>query len=69
MFRPHVNVFFTLFQFLTRLLTSKLLKLFSTYIRGRNGTMRKKGFSAPQKSAETKTKCVTDFLLTVRFRV
>ena len=40
--------FLTLFQFLTRLLTSKHLKLFSTYLVGRNGTMWNTCFSAPQ---------------------
>jgi len=35
---------FTLFHFLTRLLTSKHLKLFSTYLVGRNGAMWKKFF-------------------------
>jgi len=41
-------LFLTLFQFLTRLLTFKHLKPFSTYLVGRNGTMWKSCFSAPQ---------------------
>ena len=40
------NFFLTLFQFLTWLLTSKHLKLFSTYLLARNGTMWKTCFSA-----------------------
>ena len=64
-------LFLTLFQFLARLLTSKHLKLFSKYLVGRNGTMWKRCFSAPQNAkkenhVKQKTKCVTDFLLTVR---
>ena len=63
--------FFTLFQFLTRLLTTKHLKLFSTYLLGRNETMWKTSFLAPQIpkkkiSRNIKTKCITKFLLTVR---
>ena len=50
-------LFLTLFQFLTRLRTSKHLKPFSTYLVGRKGTMRKTCFWASQnrkkKSAET----------------
>ena len=41
-------LFLILFQFLTGLLTSKHLKLFSIYLVGRNGTMWKTRFSAPQ---------------------
>jgi len=40
--------FWLLFHFLTRLLTSKHLKLFSTYLVVWNGTMWKPCFSAPQ---------------------
>jgi len=40
--------FFTYFQFLTRFLTSKYLKPFSTYLVGRNGAIWKTSFSAPQ---------------------
>ena len=63
--------FFILFQFLTRLLSSKHLRLFSTYLVGRNGTMWKTCYSAPQNgknkiSWNIKTNCVTNFLLTVR---
>ena len=36
--------FLTLFQFLTRLVNSKHLKLFITYLGGRNGTMWKRAF-------------------------
>ena len=43
-------MFSTLFQFLTRLLNSKNLKLFSTYLVGRNGTLWKTCFSARQKA-------------------
>ena len=39
-------LFLNLFQFLTRLITSKHLELFSTYLVGRNGTMWKTCFSA-----------------------
>ena len=41
-------MFFILFQFLTRLLTSKHLKLLSTYLVGQNGSMWKTCFLAPQ---------------------
>jgi len=63
-------LFLTLFQFLTRLLTSKHLKIFSTYPRGRKETMWKTCFSSPQIAKKRiswyiKTKCATDFLLTV----
>ena len=65
-----VNVFLTLFLFLTQLLTSKHQKLYSIYLVGLNGTMWKTCFSASQNakkiSLNIKTKCVTDFLLTVR---
>ena len=40
--------FFTLFHFLTRFRTSKYLKLFSTFLVGRNGAMWKTCFSALQ---------------------
>jgi len=40
-------MFLTFFHFLTRLLTNKYLKLFSTYLGGRNGAMLKTCFSAP----------------------
>ena len=42
--------FFILFHFLTWILTTKHLKLFSTYLVGRNGTMWKTCFSAPPKA-------------------
>jgi len=42
--------FFYLFQFLTRLMTSNHLKLFSTYLVGWNWTMWKTCLSAPQKT-------------------
>jgi len=45
-------LFLTLFHFLTRLTTSKNLKLFSTYLVGRNGTMWKTWFSAPQNTTK-----------------
>jgi hypothetical protein len=62
--------YLNLFHFFTRLLTSKHLKLYSTYLVGRNGTMWQTCFSAPQNakkkiSLNLKTKCVTEFLLTV----
>jgi len=44
--------FLNLFQFLTRLLTSKHLKLFSTYLVGPNGTMLRTCFSALQNAKE-----------------
>ena len=47
-FDPTNMNFFTLFQFLTRFLTSKFLKQFSTYILWRNGAMWLTCFSAPQ---------------------
>ena len=47
-FDPTNMTFFTLFQFLTRFLTSKYPKLFSTYLVGRNGAKWKTRFSAPQ---------------------
>jgi len=47
-FDPASMKFFTLLQFLTRFLTPKYLKLFSTYLVRRNGAMRKTCFSAPQ---------------------
>ena len=46
--QPHEYEIFTFFQFLTRFLTSKYKKLFSTYLVGRNGAMWKTCFSAPQ---------------------
>jgi len=48
--------FFNLFHFLTRLLTSKYLKLFITYLVGRNGTMLKTCFSAPQNAKKNQLK-------------
>jgi len=62
--------FFTLFQFLTRLLTSKHFNLISTYLVVRNGVMWKTCFQLlkmrKMKVTRTiKTKCVTDFILTV----
>ena len=64
----------SLFQFLTRLLTFKHLKHFSTYLVGRNGTMWKKFFSAPQNaknliSWNKKTKCETTFYWQLGLRV
>ena len=46
-------LFLTLFQFLTRLLTSKHLQHFITYLVGRNGTMWKTCISALQNSKKT----------------
>jgi len=61
-------LFLTSFQFLKRLLISKRVKHFSTYLVGQNGTMWKTCFSAPLNakniSCNIKTKCVTEFLLT-----
>jgi hypothetical protein len=56
---------------LSRLLTSKHLKLVSAYLVVRNGEMWKTCISAPQNAKKIiswniKSKCVTDFLLTVR---
>jgi hypothetical protein len=47
-FDPTYMKFFTLFQFLTLLLNSKHLKLFSTYLVGRNWSMWKTWISTPQ---------------------
>jgi len=47
-FGPRKMKFFTLFQFLTWLLISYHLKLFSTYLVRRNGAMWRTCFSAPQ---------------------
>ena len=47
-FDPRKMMFFNLFQFLTRLLTSKYLKIFSTFLMVRNGAMWITCFSAPQ---------------------
>ena len=63
--------FLILFQFFTQLLTSKHLKLFSTYLVGRNGTKWNLWFSAPKNAKKVnnlkhKNESVTDFLLTVR---
>ena len=63
-------LFLNLFQFLTRLLISKLVKHFSTYLVGPNGTMWKTCYSDPQNAnnnqLKLKTNCVTDYFLTVR---
>jgi len=58
--------FFTLFQFLKRFLTPKYPKRVSTYLVGRNGSMWKTCFSAPQNAIKEiswiiKTKCITSF--------
>ena len=62
--------FLTLFQFLTWLLTSKHLKLFSTYLRGEMERCEKRAFQLLKMRKENqrniKAKCVTDILLTVR---
>ena len=47
-FDPTNKLVFTLFLFLTRLLTANYLKLVSTYLMVRNGAMWKTCFSAPQ---------------------
>ena len=65
-------MFLTIFQLLTRLLTSKHLKLFSTFLVGRIGTMWKTCFQllkmrTKKISWDIKSKCLTDFLLKVRF--
>ena len=72
-FDPSNMKFFTLFQFLTRFLTSKYLKLFSTYLVGRNRAMLKTCFSARQNAKKQiswniKTKFITDFLLKLCLR-
>ena len=59
-------MFLTLFQFLTPLLTSKHLKIFSTYLVWRNGTMWKRAFNLLKMrkrkiSWNIKTNCATDF--------
>jgi len=59
--------FLTLFPFVTRLMTSKHVKHFSTYLVGRNGTKWKTCFSAPQNAKKEhqlkhKTNCVTEVL-------
>ena len=66
--------FLNLYQFLTLLLTSEHLKLFSTYLVVENGTMWKTCFSDAQNAKKKnqqkhKSKCVTDFSLNVRFPV
>ena len=66
--------FFNLFQFLTRLPTSKYLKLISTYLVGRNGAMWNNCFSAPQNTKKIiswniKNKCVTEFYWQLCLRV
>ena len=63
--------FFTLFQFLTRLLTSNHFILISTFLVGRNGVMWKTFFQLLKMRKmnvnwNIKTNSVTDFLLTVR---
>ena len=63
--------FFTSFQFLSRLLTSNHFNLISTLLVWRNGVMWKTFFQLLKMrkmkvSRNIKTKCVTDFLLTVR---
>ena len=63
--------FFTLFHFLTRFLTSKYLKLYSTYLVGRNGAMEKRYFQLLEMRKKKiilnmKTKCITFFLSTFR---
>jgi hypothetical protein len=68
---PRKMIFITLFQFLKRLLTSKLLKLFSTYLEGRNGAMWNLCFSAPQNAKKDnhlkhKNQVPNTLLLTVR---
>jgi len=72
-FEPTKMKCFTLFQFLTRLLTSKYLKLFSTYLVERNGTMWKTCVLAPQNAKKTSwninTKCVTEFYWQISLRV
>ena len=45
-FEPTWMKFLTLFQFITQLLTFKHLKLFSTYLVGRNGDVKKVLFSS-----------------------
>jgi hypothetical protein len=62
-------LFLILFQFLTRLLTSKHLKLFSTYFVVRNGQMWKTCFQIlkmrkKEISWNIKTNCVIDLMLT-----
>jgi hypothetical protein len=47
-FDPTNMMFFTLFQFLTRFLTSMYQKIFSTYLAGQNGAMWIPCISAPQ---------------------
>jgi len=47
-------IFFNLFQFLTRFLTSKYLKIFNTYLVERNGTLWKTFLSAPQNAKKEK---------------
>jgi len=48
--------FLNLFQFLSRLLTSKHPKLLSTYVVVRNGAMCKTCFSAPQNAKKKERK-------------
>ena len=70
-FDPTKMKFFTLFQFLARLLTSKYLKLFSTYLVEQNGAMWKTCFQLLEMRKENHLKHKNQvrnrlFLMTVR---
>ena len=69
-FDPTNMTFFILFQFLTRILTSKYLKIFSTYFVVQTEWCEKRAFQPlkmrKKKGWNIKSKCITDFLLTVR---
>ena len=63
-----------LFHFLKRLLTSNHLKLFSTYLVGRNGALWETCFSALHNAKKKITwnlesKCLTDFFLELGLRL
>ena len=67
-------MFLTLFQFLTRLLTSKNLKLFCTYLVGEMERCEKRAFQLLKMrkndiSWNIKTKCVTDIYWQLHLRV
>ena len=69
-FGPHEHEVFYFFQFLTRFLNSKNLKIFSTYLVGKMERCEKRPFlllkMRKKISWNIKTKCITDFILAIR---
>ena len=68
-FDTTIRRFYTLFQFLTRFLTSEYVKSFSTYFVRRNGAVWIRGFQLLKRRKKKinwniKTKCITNVLLT-----